>query len=143
MKNFRPVIVDQKIVRDYFVSPEGEIWSARCGTVKQLIGSVGGNTKYPKVRIVVEGVRGQSNYIRRNISIHRIVCASFHEFPTPDGVKIKEWKETPESVKKLVQSMYQVNHIDHDHQNYHPSNLEWVTVKQNSKKYQEHRVSKS
>jgi hypothetical protein len=140
MRGFRPVIIDQKIIKDYFVSPDGEIWSAKGGTVKQLLGSVSGTKRYPKVRIIIDGVRGTDNYVRRSVSIHRIVCESFHPFPVPETVKAKVWKTTDESVKNLVKSLYQVNHIDHDHQNYHPSNLEWVTVKQNSKKYQEHRA---
>jgi hypothetical protein len=136
MKDFKPVIIDGEVAPDYFVSPDGNIWSTKGKKPRQL---KPGNTKtqnnYPKVVILFNG-KGRSQLV------HKLVCVAYNKFPKPDGVTIEEWKATPESVKRLVESMYQVNHIDHDHYNHHPSNLEWVTVKQNSKKYQEHRESK-
>jgi len=136
MKDFKPVIIDGEVVSDYFVAPDGNIWSTKGKKPRQL---KPGNTKtqnnYPKVVISTNG-KGRSQLV------HKLVCLAYNKFPMPDGVTKEEWKATPDSVKRLVESMYQVNHIDHDHYNYHPSNLEWVTVKQNSKKYQEHRESK-
>jgi hypothetical protein len=132
MKNFRPVVVDFEIIPEYFVSPDGDIWSTKGKTPRKLRP---GNTKtqnnYPKVVLC-------SNGVSKSYYVHRIVCTAYHKFPKPESVTKKEWNATPESVKKLVESMYQVNHIDHDHYNHHPSNLEWVTVKENNKKYQDH-----
>jgi len=132
MKNFRPVVVDFEIIPEYFVSPDGDIWSTKGKTPRKLRP---GNTKtqnnYPKVVLC-------SNGVSKSYYVHRIVCAAYHKFPKPESVTKEEWNATPESVKKLVELMYQVNHIDHDHYNHHPSNLEWVTVKENNKKYQDH-----
>jgi hypothetical protein len=132
MKNFRPVVVDFEIIPEYFVSPDGDIWSTKGKTPRKLRP---GNTKtqnnYPKVVL-------SSNGVSKSYYVHRIVCTAYHKFPKPESVTKEEWNATPESVKKLVELMYQVNHIDHDHYNHHPSNLEWVTVKENNKKYQDH-----
>jgi hypothetical protein len=132
MKNFRPVVVDFEIIPVYFVSPNGDIWSTKGKTPRKMRP---GNTKtqnnYPKVVLC-------SNGVSKSYYVHRIVCTAYHKFPKPESVTKEEWNATPESVKKLVESMYQVNHIDHDHYNHHPSNLEWVTVKENNKKYQDH-----
>jgi hypothetical protein len=132
MKNFRPVVVDFEIIPEYFVSPDGDIWSTKGKTPRKLRP---GNTKtqnnYPKIVLC-------SNGVSKSYYVHRIVCTAYHKFPKPESVTKEEWNATPESVKKLVESMYQVNHIDHDHYNHHPNNLEWVTVKENNKKYQDH-----
>jgi hypothetical protein len=132
MKNFRPVVVNFEIIPEYFVSPDGDIWSTKGKTPRKLRP---GNTKtqnnYPKVVL-------SSNGVSKSYYVHRIVCTAYHKFPKPESVTKEEWNATPESVKKLVELMYQVNHIDHDHYNHHPSNLEWVTVKENNKKYQDH-----
>lgn len=132
MKNYKPVVVDGIIIEDYWVSPEGDIWSTKQLNPKKL---KPGNTKtqnnYPKVSL-------SKNNKAKTYLVHRLVCETYHKFTVPNGVTKQEWKMTPESVKQLLTRLYQVNHIDHDHYNHHPSNLEWVTVKENSKKYQEH-----
>ena len=132
MKNFRPAIVDFEIIPDYFVTPDGDIWSTKGKTPRKM---KPGNTKtqknYPKVSIRINGKSATQ-------LVHKLVCTAYHKFPKPESVTRAEWNATPESVKRLVESMYQVNHIDHDHYNHHPSNLEWVTVKENNKKYQDH-----
>jgi hypothetical protein len=73
-----------------------------------------------------------------NIRFHRIVCETFHTVPVPLGVTESEWKVTPKSIKKFMLTDYwQVNHIDNDARNYHPSNLEWVPRSVNIKKHYE------
>jgi hypothetical protein len=136
MRNYKPVVVNGNIVEDYFVSPDGEVWSTKGVNIKKLSkAKPSGKRKYPMVSIRING-RSKS------IDVHRLVCASYHKFPKPNGITHAEWKSTPDKVQNLLKSLYQVNHIDHNHSNHHPSNLEWVTVKENSKKYQQHRVTK-
>lgn len=135
MKNLKPAVVDGKVVEDYFICSEGNIWSKKqSGFLKKMSPAFGGSTKYPKTVITIDGKQ-------KSVRLHRVVCETFHQFPIPDGISKSEWSKTPASVKMLLRSLYQVNHIDHDHGNHHPSNLEWVTVKQNAKKYQEHRTA--
>jgi hypothetical protein len=136
MKKCKPVIVDGNIIEDYWVLPDGNILSTKQDKPKTLRP---GNTKtqnnYPKVVLC-------SNGVSKSYYVHRIVCEAYHKFPIPAGVTKTEWEQTPESVKHLLARSYQVNHIDHDHNNYHPSNLEWVSVKENSSKFQSHRKKK-
>lgn len=133
MKQLKPAIVDGSVVKDYFVCPEGNVWSCKRVNWRKLSPTVSGKSAYPKVKLSILGKM-------KTLYSHRVACESFHKFPTPEGVTKAEWKITPDKVKRLLGSLYQVNHIDHDHANFHPSNLEWVTVKQNSGKYQEHRT---
>jgi hypothetical protein len=134
MKGFKPVVIDGIIIVNYWVSPVGDIWSTK-GKEPIVLKPHCAKKNYPKVNLSINGKK-------KSVTVHKLVCLTYHKFPKPDGVTKTEWLATPNSVKKLVESMYQVNHIDHDHYNYHPSNLEWVTVQQNSEKYQEHRERK-
>jgi hypothetical protein len=125
-------VVDGKFLKDYYVDGTGNIWSNKYNKWRKLKPTKAGNTPYPRVSFYINGKI-------KACMIHRVVCETFHEFPIPEGVTEKEWSRTPASVKKLLRASFQVNHIDHQHDNYHPDNLEWVSVRQNSAKYQEYR----
>lgn len=127
----KKAIVEGKIAEGYFVCQNGDIWSNKRGSYNKMNTHIGGTTKYPKVNIRINGET-------KVLYPHRIVCETFHSFPKPESVTKEEWKNTPEAVKKIVGLAYQVNHIDHNKENHHPSNLEWVTVRQNQIKSQKH-----
>ena len=129
-----PVVLHGKLRSGYFVCPEGNIWTNKGATLKKLSTCIAGGNLYPRVSITDNG-KQIGTYA------HRIVCETLHKFPKPEGITKKDWDATPNAVKSLMNGLYQVNHIDHDHKNHHPSNLEWVTAKQNQKKYQQHRKS--
>jgi hypothetical protein len=134
----KPAVVDGEIIPDYFICENGNIWSCKRGYyLRKLATSVAGTSPYPKIGIVINGKR-------RTIQAHRIVCETYHQFPIPRGVTKSEWERTPNSVKVLIRNGYQVNHInckeEKYHRNHHPSNLEWVSVKENSEKYNQQRV---
>ena len=108
----------------------------RCLRFRFLKNRVSGKSKYPKVNLIVDE-RGNS----LTIHLHQIVAQTFHDYPIPDGVTESQWKRTPKSVKKHFDSQYwEANHIDHDHLNFHPDNLEWVSRGVNVDKYHAHRV---
>jgi hypothetical protein len=97
---------------------------------------VSGKSKYPKVNVTVDDLGNNLT-----VHLHQIVAQTFHDYPIPDGVTESEWKRTPKSVKKHFDSQYwEANHIDHNHLNYHPDNLEWVSRGVNVNKYHEHRL---
>jgi hypothetical protein len=132
MKTCKPVTINGVSIPDYSIDSEGNVWSTKRLTRKQLASNVSGNSPYPAVNLRV------GKKLKR-IAVHRLVCEAYHKFPVPAGVKKTEWAQTPDSVKKLMKSLYQVNHIDHDHLNFHADNLEWVTSQENSQKYQIHK----
>ena len=78
--------------------------------------------------------------------VHRLVCETYHKKPMPKELQNLNWNCVPDKERKILQDFvthadrYQVNHIDHNHNNFHPSNLEWVTIKENQQKYQEHKL---
>lgn len=134
MTRLTPAVVHGSIAEDYFVDSDGNIWSTKRTFPKMLSWTTGGGG-YPTV-VISQGGKTRTCYV------HKIVCETFHKFPIPSGVTKKEWKETPESVKAHVYRTFEVNHIDHDHDNFHPSNLEWVSRMDNLSKYQAHRKAK-
>lgn len=130
---FKTVVIDGVQISDYMVDRLGNIWSLKRKEPKILKPNVSGNVKYPKVAL-------SNNGKAKTVLVHRIVCSAWHTFPTPSGINDRIWKRTPNEVKSLLTSLFQVNHIDHDHKNFHPSNLEWVTVRENSQAWQSHKA---
>ena len=61
--------------------------------------------------------------------------------PVPEGITKTDWKKTPARVKAMLRKIWQVNHIDHDHLNFNPKNLEWTTGTENVAAYQRHRLA--
>ncbi len=112
------------------------IFGKRCLSFRVLKNRVSGKSPYPKVKAAVRVGKSLT------IHLHQIVAQTFLEYPIPDGVTDSEWKRTPKAVKKHFESNYwEANHIDHDHMNYHPDNLEWVSRGVNVDKYHEHRIA--
>lgn len=125
-----PMVIDGRVLSDYYIDQNGEPWSKKSGSLEPLTPNY--NQKYPTIKPSVNGVS-------RTKLLHRIVCESVHPFSTPTGITKKDWDATPNSVKALMRQSFQVNHIDHNPLNYHPDNLEWSSVKENSNAYQEFR----
>ena len=134
LNKLKPAVVDGIVIDGYYVCSDGHIWSAKRSGWRKLTPDISGNCPYPKVDFSMGSKK-------KKVLVHRVVCETFHSFPMPEGVSDSEWKITPKTVKKLLNSLYQVNHIDHNHTNHHPSNLEWKTVKGNARAYQEYRLA--
>jgi hypothetical protein len=138
--NFRFVMYQGNRVSGYYVNKYGEIYSHKQVGLKKLKIAKGcKHNPYPKVGLSIEGKS-------KTLMVHRLVCETFHEKPMPEELRGLNWNNIPDKERKILQEFvthadrYQVNHIDHDHNNFHPSNLEWVTVKENQQKYQEHKL---
>jgi hypothetical protein len=128
-----PLYYHNKQVPGYFVQPNGSIFNFKNGKLRYLKYRVSGQVHYPKTDIYIDGEK-------KSIAIHILVCYTYHrnKKPIPLGVDPKVWAKTPKQVKDAWP--YQVNHIDHNINNYHPDNLEFVsTPLENSIKYQEYR----
>jgi len=135
MENYKQVVYNGEVIDGYWIARNGKIWSDKQTVFKPLTEAIARKSPYPKVGLMYRG-KIKSFYV------HRLVCEAYHKFPKPNGVSKEVWDQTHETVKNLITSMYQVNHIDHDHGNFHPDNLEWVTVQENAKKYQTHSKTK-
>jgi len=126
-------------LEDYYVDLDGNIISTKFGSAKKLKTQPGtDHNPYPKVGLSVDGAQ-------KTVLVHRIVCETYHKKPLPKLLIDEEWDSIDPNIKsKLIEYIshadrYQVNHIDHTHDNPHPLNLEWVTASENQQKYQEHR----
>lgn len=138
---FFPVKYNDKILEKYFVDARGQIFSIKKGLwapTKIAYNHNKGNSGYPKTKIDVSDSRTFMPSKYKTLSVHRLVCESFHEKPLPPGVNEKDWSNTPQSVKDCFKHYWEVHHIDHDRSNYHPSNLEWVSKQENVEKYQQY-----
>jgi hypothetical protein len=135
---FKTLRYNNEFFNDYVVSSDGEIFDTSYEPMRKVM------INYPSKRHASPYARAnlrQNSGKRRTILVHIAVCDTWNRnsMPVPDGVNIKIWKTTHEDVKSAMRFIFQVNHIDHDQHNHHPSNLEYTTAKQNQDKYQEHR----
>jgi hypothetical protein len=135
---YKQAIYRGEIVEGYFVLEDGRILSdkqSRGRELRELSWTLRGNgdAMYPAVGFVL---RPSAPPVR--VSVHRIVAETYvPKLNNPPGVSLQVWNDAHESIKiawsKIATEMC-VNHIDHDKENFHPSNLEWVTVRENVEK---------
>lgn len=134
---FKTLRYNNEVLQDYVVSSDGEIFDTSYEPMRKV------TINYPSKRRASPYARVslRHNGKRSTFLVHIAVCDTWNRdsMPVPEGVSYNEWKRTPQSVKNHVRFIFQVNHIDHDQHNHHPSNLEYTTAKQNQNKYQEHR----
>lgn len=133
---FRPIYNDYGRTSGYFVRNDGKIFSSKTRGGRYyprsehwdpLIPSTSGNSPYPKVSLRMNGRA-------RTCMVHTLVADAWLELPKPDNILKEEWDNTSVEMKRLLRKAFVVNHIDHDKDNYHPSNLEFCTQQQNIKK---------
>ena len=136
----KPILFKGIVAIGYFLDTEGNIYSNKKGSIRKLSVNKGDDyNPYPKIGLTLNGKK-------HTVNIHRLVCETFHKKPLPNILTEVEWEEIPFYQRKIIlkyiqhADRYQVNHIDHNHNNYHPSNLEWVTASENQQKYQEHKL---
>ena len=129
-KNLKPVIHQGRIIKDYFISPHGTIYSNKRGKLKRLAihQYKTQSLQYPHSTLMENG---KSIVVR----IHRILGEVFLKFPRPKHIPYKLWLKTPSIVKRELQKSYVIDHIDNNPSNYRLSNLRWVSAKENSVNY--------
>lgn len=137
--NYKPLVYRGEVIPYYYIDENGYVYSTKRGYYHQLSVQNGDSyNPYPKVGITVNGKQ-------KTINLHRLVCETYHPRPLPDLLTKKQWNSIDKEIRNIIlehiqhADRYQVNHIDHDHYNFHPSNLEWVTVTENQQKYQDHK----
>lgn len=131
-----PLIYNQEEYPSYGVHKKlGGIWSKKRGEWHPRKWAVGGNMKYPFCTIKENG---KSKVMSFHIATHETLNSNL---PVPEGITKTDWKKTPARVKAMLRKIWQVNHIDHDHLNFNPKNLEWTTGTENVAAYQRHRLA--
>lgn len=140
-KEYKPVISDGIIFDGYFVNGYGNFISMKSGKPKELkINYCDRNSTnpYPKIGFYHKGS------VKTRL-VHRLVCETWNQIPMPNELQKVNWDSIPEKDRNILFEFlyhcerYQVNHIDHDIYNFRADNLEWVTVKENQRKYQEYK----
>ena len=121
--DFKPI----KGFPGYEIFEDGSIWSNKRQLF--LVPNHSGTNRYPKVNLY------DANGKRCNVRIHKVVAEAFLKKPKHPEITTADWRKTPLHVRKIIQSDYQVDHIDGDRDNFHVSNLRWVTAKQNLEYY--------
>ena len=144
MNIIRPVIYMGQELKDYGVdSKTGDIYSFKTGKPYKLKwhhrNRKNLKISYPSVSLIDKEVFKENCQNSLTINVHILVHETLCPLPsTPNDVTKKEWRTTPNSVKKVCRGLWVVNHKDHNKTNYNPKNLEWVTIKGNAeaaKKY--------
>ena len=122
MDDFKPVVG----YPDYEINPEGFVWSKRSG--KFLREKISGKSKYPQVSFSVYG-------FKKTMNVHKMVAEAFIPKPRHPAFTKTEWRALPLKARKIIQNEFQVDHIDGDPENYHVTNLRWVTQEENRDYY--------
>jgi hypothetical protein len=132
-KNLKPVIHQGRIIKDYFISIRGIIYSNKTGKLKKISIHQYKNAKslqYPHAVIM-------ENNKPIVVRIHRILGEVFLKFPRPKHIPYKVWSKTSIIIKRELRRSYVIDHINNNPSNYKLSNLRWVSSKQNSVNYHE------
>ena len=110
----------------YEIFEDGSVWSNKTG--KFLSPIVSGNSRYPRINLML-------NQKKKTAVIHKLVAEAFIPKPKHPDITTAVWRKLPLSVRKVIQSEFQVDHINGDRTDYHVTNLRWVTAKQNRDYY--------
>jgi hypothetical protein len=127
----KPLVYNGRRFSDYFIDQDGNAWSTKRGNPKKMPAHVSGKSKYPNIGLCDQGQQVTA-------SIHRAVAETLIKRPRPKQFRPEVWKLLNDEEKSLIYQAYEVNHIDHDVTNHHPSNLEWVPRKTNIEKRNTH-----
>ena len=131
-----PLRYKNEEIRNHFIDSNGDIYSLRHNSTdgyyyyKKKPYAVNG---YPQILVSLK--KGDKKL--KHIVCHIAACEMFVKKPLPTGVTKKEWNAAAESIKKCFEHYWEVNHIDNNTYNYHPSNLEWVSRRENIDKHHE------
>ena len=95
---------------------------------------------YAKDRDDVEYTQASFSFNGRAVTLrmHRLTAETWIPKPETspyDTISNADWAKTPESVRVCFYKQYEVDHIDEDHDNFHPSNLDWVMPEENIQRH--------
>jgi|LWDU01.1.fsa_nt_gi hypothetical protein len=127
-----PAVYQRKYITGYFVdAATGDVYSNKKSSsrVPRIMPITG--KKQPYLRVGMTTAAGEVIQALR----HKLIMESVNlHLTTPDSVPQWIWDDSFPEAREVMAQGFLVNHIDHDKHNNHPSNLEWVTAKDNSVK---------
>jgi hypothetical protein len=127
-----PVKYYDEVLPEYFMDKDGNIYRKNDNGTRLIKTRMSGQQTYPHVTVRTPLGKNKS------LGLHRLVAFTLVPFVPPDEISEDEWayvcKHMP-TTKKFIEEYTQVNHKDADHENYHPSNLEWLSGRSNRKAY--------
>lgn len=130
-----PVKYFDEVLPGYFMDKNGDVYSTRSWrgsneNRKLTVSCTPGS--YPSVRVFDKNGKGV------RCRLHRLVAHTLIPFEKPREISNEEWnyicKNMPGTMRYIWEHN-QVNHIDEDRTNYHPSNLEWMSGTDNRNTY--------
>jgi len=124
-----PVKYYDEVLPGYYMDKDGVVYSTRRGETRKLTLS---KHDYPAVKVYDKYNKGIL------AKIHRLVAYTLVPFAKPREISDQEWdyinKYLPGTLQ-FIKEHTQVNHVDEDHKNFHPSNLEWMSGTDNRNAY--------
>lgn len=143
---FRPVVRYGKEIPGYYVSKEGQVFSAKTQKImKYGVTKSKRSNKLEALKITVNipkdlfedysyrQRRDGENTASISLTAHRTVMEVWKPIDENPPEQLKEtWNQVPEEWRQWVRETAYIDHIDDDPTNNHVDNLRWVTPKENN-----------
>jgi hypothetical protein len=131
--NVTPAIFHNEVYNDYWVCVDtGDIYSTKGSYGFKKLKPAGTTAVYPKVHLRKERKA-------KTVRIHRLVGHTLIPMnKKPENMSDTAWeivKNNQELLEYIYAESMELNHIDENKWNYHPSNLEWVSRSGNRDAY--------
>ena len=156
-EEFKPLIRYGTVIPDYYISEDGRLYSAKTNKFRKPVTNyywtATGEKRIKNQQWIVSfsdpelfddfeyTCKEGKNIYELNIKCHRAVAETWKPIDQFPPVPIKDWEQTPESVKDIIKATLIVDHLDDDPTNNHANNLGWVIPKDNQHIRKKHKLN--